>query len=364
MAAYHTLSMACHHATTMRLVRHAVILAGGSGTRLWPASRRTQPKQLLPIGPGGETLLASAVRRGRAIAGDNVVIVTADSQAEATRAAAPGVELIVEPTGRNTAAALGLAAATLVRREPGAVLAILPADQHITDEDGFAAAADRVLAAVEADDVIGTLGITPTRAETGFGYLEVAAAAPGTVTPVLRFVEKPDRATAEQYVASGTYLWNAGIFFLSAKRLVAELETHVPPIGRAVQDIAAGRVAADAVYPTLTAISIDHAVMERATRVVTIPASIGWDDVGSWAALPALLAEHASDGNTCVGPALILDGTGNLVMTDGPLVATVGVSELVIIKAGDAILVMPKDRAQEVRKVVEALSASGQERYL
>ena len=345
----------------MRPVRHAVILAGGSGTRLWPASRRARPKQLLPIGPGGETLLAAAVRRGRAVA-DHVVIVTAASQADATREVVPDVELIVEPTGRNTAPALGLAAATLVRRDADAVMVMLPADQHVTDEAGLAKAFDLGLSAVEADDVICTLGITPTRAETGFGYLEVAAATPNTVVPVLRFVEKPNRETAETYVASGKYLWNAGIFFASAKRLVTELETHVPPIGRAVQDIAAGTVSAEAVYGELQAISIDHAVMERATRVVTIPASVGWDDVGSWAALPALLGSDG--GNTIAGEAVIVDGTGNIVMSDGPLVATVGVSDLVIIKSGDAILVIKKDSAQDVRKVVEALSARGLQRYL
>nr|MBA3393549.1 mannose-1-phosphate guanylyltransferase [Deltaproteobacteria bacterium] len=244
------------------------------------------------------------------------------------------------------------------------VFVVLPADQHITDEAAFTRVLAQGLAAVEVDDVIGTLGITPTRAETGFGYLEVAAATPETVVPVLRFVEKPDRETAERYVASGTYLWNAGIFFASAKRIMTELETHVPPIGRAVQDIVAGKVAAADIYPTLTSISIDHAVMERATRVVTIPASVGWDDVGSWAALPALLGADA-DGNTLTELALVVDGHGNIVIgDDATLIATVGLSDVVVIKAGDAMLVIRKDAAQDVRKVVEALSARGLARYL
>ncbi|TMQ05242.1 MAG: hypothetical protein E6J90_43730 [Deltaproteobacteria bacterium] len=356
-----TAATAC---ATISCVRHAVILAGGSGTRLWPASRRARPKQLLPLGPGGETLLAAALRRGRAIAGPRVLVVTAETQAEATRQVAPGIELLTEPVGRNTAAALGLAAATLAERDRDAVLAVLPADQHVADEPGLTAVLETALAAVERDDVIGTIGIAPTRAETGFGYLEVDAATPGVVTPVRRFVEKPDRATAEAYVASGRYLWNAGMFCASAARLLRELDEHLPATAAAVREITAGRARASEVYPALASISIDHAVMERAARVVTVPAAVGWDDIGSWAALPALRGSDA-DGNTAAGPTVIVDGTGNIAIgDDGTLIAIVGISDVVVIKSGDAILVVPRAEAQDVRKIVEALSARGLARYL
>ena len=345
-------------------MRHAVILAGGSGTRLWPASRRARPKQLLALGASDEPMVASAVRAGREVAGD-ALIVTAESQVAATRAVVPGVELVAEPIGRNTAAAIGLAAAILAARDPDAVLVVLPADQHVADRAGLARVLDTALAAAERDDVIATIGIAPTRAETGFGYLELTAPAVlGSVQPVARFVEKPDAAAAERYVASGRYLWNAGIFCARASRLLAELDAHLPATARAVRAIAAEPSRAAELYAPLPSISIDHGVMERASGVVTVPASIGWDDVGSWAALPALRGVDDA-GNAIAGAAIVLGGHGNVVMSDdATLIATVGVSDLVVVKHGDAILVIPKSAAQDVREVIAALTARGLERYL
>jgi len=311
-------------------------------------------------------MVASAVELGAQVAGDTrkVVIVTGEGHVEGTKQAVPGVEIIAEPVGRNTAAAIGLAAAILASRDPDAVLLVLPADQHVTDKAAFAKALDAALTAVERDDVIATIGIAPTRAETGFGYLEVDSAQDGVATPVKRFVEKPDLATAQQYLASGRYLWNAGIFGASARRLLAELDKHLPATAAAVREIAREPARARTLYPTLPSISFDHGVMEKVDRVVTVPARVGWDDVGSWAALPAMRGTDAT-GNTTVGPALVIDGTGNVVVSDdATLIATVGLSDVVVVKAGDAILVIRKDEAQDVRKVIDALSARGLARYL
>jgi len=345
-------------------VRHAVILAGGSGTRLWPASRRARPKQLLALGESPEVMVAGAVELGRRIA-QNVAIITAESMVAATRAIVPDVELIAEPVGRNTAAAIGLAAAILAERDREASLVVLPADQHVADRAGLAAVLDTALTAAEQTDAIATVGIPPTRPETGFGYVELTApAVPGAVQPVARFVEKPDRETAERYVASGRYLWNAGIFCARASRLLAELDAQLPDTARAVREIAKNPAVARERYQMLPSISIDHGVMEHASRVVTVPAAVGWDDVGSWAAVPAIRGSDAQ-GNTIAGAAVVIDGTDNVVISDdGTLIATVGVSDLVVVKHGDAILVIPKAAAQDVRKVIEALSARGLARYL
>jgi mannose-1-phosphate guanylyltransferase len=309
-------------------------------------------------------MIAAAARLGTAVA-SSAMVVTGELYVEATRQALPSIEILAEPIARNTAAAIGLAAAVLAERDPDASLVVLPADQHVIDRARFAEVLAAGLAAAERDDSIATIGITPTRPETGFGYVEIdGAPVHGEVAPVLRFVEKPDRARAEQYLATGRFLWNAGIFCARARRLLAELDRHMPQTGAAVRAIAKDPSSARRLFEPLPSVSFDHGIMEKVDHVVTVPANVGWDDVGSWGALPAVRGVDDT-GNTVVGDAVVLDGTGNVVVSDGTtLIATVGLSDLVVVKSGDAILVIRKDAAQDVRKVIDALSARGLARYL
>ena len=348
-------------------MRHAVILAGGTGTRLWPASRRDKPKQLLPLANDDEPMIATAVAIGREVA-DHVVVVTAESQVEATLLAVPNVEVIAEPVGRNTAAAIGLAAATIAARDEHATIAILPADHHVRDRAVMVAVIGACLTTAEQTGAIALVGIPPTRPETGYGYLKIGAR--GRHQPpfeVERFVEKPDRATAEAYLASGGYLWNAGIFCLTARRLLAELMTHLPLTASIVQQIVRDNglvVDPRGLYEQLPSVSFDHGVMEKTDRVVAVPADVGWSDVGSWAAI-AEVRDSDRSGNVTSGNTLVVDGNRNVVMSDDDtLVAVIGASDLVIVKSGDAILVVPRDQAQRVRDVVDAIAALGMTRYL
>jgi mannose-1-phosphate guanylyltransferase len=352
----------------------AVILGGGAGTRLWPASRRARPKQLLSLG-APESLIAAAVRRGRAIVGlENTLIVTAADQADAVRAAIPDLpaaNVVVEPVPRNTAAAVGLGAVTAQRRAgPDAVIAVLPADPYIGDEATF----ERLvrLSIVEARDTIVTIGVMPTHAETGFGYIRLGARLPRSgadaVHDVGGFFEKPDRPTAERYVASGEYLWNSGMFFLTARRMLDEARRHLPALG-ALLDAAAAADDPEAViaarYAAAPSISIDHGIMEKAGGLRVVPGSFGWNDVGSWAALPALRAPD-DRGNVVIGGATLIDGDGNIVMADegAPFVGVLGVRDLVVVATKDAVLVIPKERAQDVRRIVEAAKQSGRDDLL
>lgn len=353
-------------------MRWSVILAGGSGTRLWPASRQGRPKQFLALADG-RSLLAATAGRLRTIT-DRLVIVTAAAQGAACATEVPTATIIGEPVPRNTAAALGLAAVHLIHDDAAAVLGAFPADHHIADEAGFAVVAERAFAAASKADVICTIGITPTHAETGFGYLELGAPRDDLgehVQRVARFVEKPDAATAARYLAEGRHLWNGGMFFTRAGHLLAEIDRLLPATGAGLREIAAALRQGDdaaarataAVYPQLGAISIDHGVMERTREVVAVPGQFGWSDVGSWQAIAGLRAGDGH-GNAALGEQVVVDGAGNLTMTDVGVIAIVGVSGLAVVRDGDAVLVIPLERAQDTRAVVTALASTGRERYL
>jgi mannose-1-phosphate guanylyltransferase len=350
----------------------ALILAGGGGTRLWPASRRSRPKQLLSLG-ARESLLAATFRRLSAIVGlEHTLIVTAADQAQAIRQALPDLpadNLVVEPAPRNTAPAVGLAVAHIARRAgQDAVLAVVPSDAFISNEPQYAAVLRTALA--QASQAIVTVGIKPTRPETGYGYLQTGAAIPGNaeVWQVARFVEKPNLETARAYLASGEYLWNSGMFFFSAGRLLAETRRHLPELSALLDQICASPDPAASTqqrYPRVPAISIDYGIMEKAQDIRVVPGDFGWSDVGSWAALSEI-GHPDVDGNVISGDVIVKASKGSVVMAEpgAPLLGVVGVEGIVVVATRDAVLVVPKHRAQEVRSVVEELSAQGREQFL
>jgi mannose-1-phosphate guanylyltransferase len=347
----------------------AVIMAGGSGTRFWPLSRRATPKQLLPLAGAG-SLLAETVRRiAPVVPPERVVVVTAERLADATRGALPGVpaeNVLAEPEGRNTAPCVGWAAAHVMRRDRDAVLAILAADHHVADEVGLLAVVRRAIDAASGGALV-TVGIRPTRPETGYGYLELGEAMAPGVFEARRFVEKPNRARAEQFLASDRYLWNSGMFFFRADAVRAAIAKYLPGLGAALDrfDAAAARgeeaALVRAEYATLPSVSIDHGVMEKADRVAVVPGDFGWSDVGSWTTAWELAAKDAS-GNAAPADAILISASGNYVRAPaGKTVALLGVTDLVVVDTPDALLVVPRERAQEVRAIVEALAERGRD---
>ncbi len=343
---------------------YAVIMAGGQGTRFWPLSRRDRPKQFLRLGPDGRSLLrATAERVWELLPPSRTLVVTSEEHRELVRAELPELQpdqVLAEPVGRNTAPCIGWAATHIRRMDQSALMAVLPADHYIGNTDAYVDTLRRGLEAATHGDYV-TIGIRPTRAETGYGYIEVGTELDPGVFRARRFVEKPNRQRAEQFVASGSFLWNSGMFFFMASKILEAIDQHLPGLGERLRsyDEAARRgdelaVVAET-YADLPAVSIDHGIMEKVSSVSVVPGSFEWSDLGSWTSAWEL-ASRDDHGNVLPTESIAVRANGNYVWApEGKLVALVGVEGLVVVDAGDALLIIPRDRAQDVREVVKAL---------
>lgn len=352
-----------------------VILSGGSGTRLWPLSRKNLPKQFLAL-TGDSTLFQQTVTRTRALA-DVVAPVVVCSEEHRFLVAeqllelkVTGASILLEPEPRNTAPAIALAAWRALEKDSDAVLLVLPADHLIGDQASFGEAVRKAMPLAQQGWLV-TFGIRPEAPETGFGYIKRAEALNDTAFRVDRFVEKPDQSTAEAYVAAGDYEWNSGMFMFQAKRYLEELQQHAPKIHAATRD-ACARAQADLDFVRIDKEafgaspedSIDYAVMEKTARAAVVPVSCGWSDIGSWAALWSA-SERDADGNRLEGDVIAIDSVNCLMRaSDRRMIAALGVQDLVIIDTPDATLVAPRDRVQDVKRLVDQLKSAGRQEHL
>ncbi len=355
---------------------HAVVMAGGSGTRFWPESREGKPKQLLPL-TGGKPMIAETLDRLRPlIPPERTWVVCGAAQAEGILEACPDLaeaRLIVEPCQRNTAACAGLAALVITAEDPEAILAVLPADQAISPPEAFQDALEAASHAARMPGTLVTFGIPPTRPATGYGYIQRGAECGGfggaPSWKVNRFTEKPDARTAQAFLEEGSYLWNAGIFLWGAETLLAEIHRHLPGLAAGLESLkpslAEGNFeeALASLYPTLESISVDYGILEKAEKVVVMEASFDWSDLGSWDSLWEE-SEKDGDGNAAVLPAggaiIAEDSSGVLAYSsEAQTIALLGVEDLIVVRTPDVVLVARRDRAEEVKALVERLKAEG-----
>ncbi len=343
-----------------------VVLSGGSGTRLWPASRLNQPKQLLPLVDERSMIRATIDRVAGIGSAQRPIIVTNRDHADAisyemVTAGYPDAVLILEPVGRNTAPAIAVAAhEAMADGDP--LLLILPSDHTIEDVDAFQEAV-RLAAGAANSGYLVTFGITPSRPETGYGYIKVGSEITSGVRRVVEFKEKPEAATASAYIESDDYLWNSGMFLIKASRYLEELATHAPDIaaasasayGAATRD--GDRILLDEeIFGGCRSDSIDFAVMEQTSMAAVVPTDPGWNDIGSWASLWDIADKDAQE-NVLIGDVITVRTSGSYVRSTNRLVAVVGVEDIIVVDTPDALLVVSKDSAQDVKEIVEVLRA-------
>jgi mannose-1-phosphate guanylyltransferase len=357
---------------------YGIVMAGGVGSRLWPRSRTSTPKQFLDL-LGPRSMLQETVDRIEPLISlDRLLVVVGEEHVKTVEAQVPGLpaaNILVEPEPRGTAPCVGLAAVAVGQRDPEATMAVFPADHRIADAAGFRRAI-AAAAEIAQERYLVTLGITADRPHTGYGYIQRGAPLPEVngLTPfqVQRFTEKPDAATAEHFLDSGEYYWNGGIFVWQAVTILKEMARLLPRLYVQLEAMADAwnrpwrQEALEAAYQQVPRTTIDYGIMEKADRIAVVPVSVGWDDVGNWATLSQLL--DAGERDNIVhggGHSLLLDTADTYVYTSaGRLVAAVGLEGFVVIDTPDAVLVCPKERAQEVRDIVEQLPKHGLQKYL
>lgn len=350
---------------------HAVIMAGGSGTRFWPASRRDRPKQLLSLVDGRSLLRVTFERIVPLVPAERIWVVTTSATAELTRQELSELDpsqILIEPVGRDTAACAGFASLAVRHRDPEAVCVVLPADHVIRDSSRFRRAVAAAGAHVAGEGGLLTFGVRPTRPETGFGYLrigdELGTVKGWAVHRLAEFVEKPDLETARRYLAEGGYLWNSGMFVWPVSELLAEIERQLPLLATGLDRIGESlgsnceQDVIGEVYPSLHRVSVDYGIMEGAERAWTIPVDFPWSDVGSWPALGELL-DADEQGNAVRGRVVSLDCRDTVIVGDRTLVAAAALRDLIVVATADAVLVVPASEAQRVKDLVAALEDKG-----
>lgn len=354
----------------------AVILAGGSGTRLWPLSRLQLPKQFLNV-QGDKTLLESTIQRlAPLIQPQDVVIITGADHAkgEAYNSLRP-YQTLLEPVGRNTAPAIALAATwlQLQAEETDPVMVVLPADHIVKDPDAFQQALQQAIDVANEGHLV-TFGIEPTRPDTGFGYIKASSgstpSSKNPALPAIEFTEKPDPARAEAFLAEGNYYWNSGMFVWRTSAILDEIKTHLPEVYGIAEEVRAAVMAGESFqeaieshFANMPAISIDYGVLEKSRKVMLIPCNVGWSDVGSWDAVHDI-AEKDDTGNAVQGRTIIKDCKNSLIHSNHRLVAAVGLEDICIVETADAVLVTPLGQTQRVREVVDALKAENAQEHL
>ncbi len=350
---------------------HAVIMAGGTGTRFWPHSRNNCPKQLLRIAGHKSMIRATVDRMAPLVPNDRMMVVCGESHADAITRELPELHrgrILREPVGRNTAPCIAVAAHKLVKEDPEAIMLVLPADHVIGNEAGFREAVQLAVELAARNEDLFVFGVAPHRAETGYGYIKIDGPLPGhepmTALNVAEFAEKPSPERAASYLASGEYLWNSGMFVWSAHAIISALETHAPQVNEPIRRIAPALGTAEesnairTAYERIDAISIDHAVMEHANNVLCIPIDVGWNDVGSWASIEDLW-ELDEDGNAIQGEVVTIDTKHCIVSSSHKLVTLIGAEDLIVVDTPDALMICRKDRGQDVKQLQDILLARG-----